>query len=79
MSVARPASLPQPIQKLLRRCLNKDPKRRLRDIGDVRIELEDLLEEWGRPTGPEAAAVGAPAAGAVLPDAAGGPMELPRP
>ena len=28
-------------RRLLRRCLEKDPKRRLRDIGDVRIELDD--------------------------------------
>ena len=31
------------IHILLRRCLEKDPKRRLRDIGDARIELEDVL------------------------------------
>jgi hypothetical protein len=30
---------------LLHRCLRKDPTSRLRDIGDVRIELEDLLAE----------------------------------
>jgi Tol biopolymer transport system component len=28
------------IQRLLRRCLAKDPKQRLRDIGDVRIEID---------------------------------------
>ncbi len=28
---------------LLRRCLEKDPKHRLQDIGDARIELEDIL------------------------------------
>ena len=31
------------VRRLLRRCLEKDPKRRLRDIGDARIELEDAL------------------------------------
>ena len=30
---------------LLRRCLEKDAKRRLRDIGDARIELEDALNQ----------------------------------
>ena len=35
-----PATLPQPLLRLLRRCLEKDPKRRLRDIGDARAELE---------------------------------------
>ena len=30
----------EPLVRLLRRCLEKDPKRRLRDIGDARAELE---------------------------------------
>ena len=33
--------VPASIQRLLRRCLEKDPKRRLRDIGDVWDLLED--------------------------------------
>jgi len=40
---ALPASTPRPMQTLLRRCLQKDSPRRLRDIGDARLELEDLL------------------------------------
>jgi eukaryotic-like serine/threonine-protein kinase len=39
---ALPASTPEPIRELLRRMLEKDPKRRLRDIGDARLVLEDL-------------------------------------
>jgi serine/threonine-protein kinase len=31
------------LQLLLKRCFRKDPSARLRDIGDARIELEDLL------------------------------------
>ena len=31
------------VRELLRRCLEKDVRRRLRDIGDARIELEDTL------------------------------------
>jgi eukaryotic-like serine/threonine-protein kinase len=31
------------IHVLLRRCLEKDPKQRLQDIGEARIELEDVL------------------------------------
>jgi len=31
------------LRRLLRHCLEKDSKRRLRDIGDARIELEDAL------------------------------------
>ena len=36
-----PDSTPSAIRRLLRRCLQKEPKKRLRDIGDVRLELED--------------------------------------
>ena len=36
-----PPSSPPAVRRLLRRCLEKDPKRRLRDIGDARLELED--------------------------------------
>jgi hypothetical protein len=36
-----PAATPPKLRQLLARCLEKDPKRRWRDIGDVRIELED--------------------------------------
>ena len=37
--------VPLHIRKLLRRCLDKDPKRRLRDIGEARIALEEKAEE----------------------------------
>jgi len=37
---ALPAATPLPIRRLVRRCLEKDPKQRLRDIGDARLELE---------------------------------------
>jgi len=36
-----PADTPLRIRQLLRRCLEKDLKRRLRDIGDARIEIDD--------------------------------------
>ncbi|MBK9241496.1 MAG: protein kinase [Acidobacteria bacterium] len=36
---ALPADLPIPIRRLLRRCLEKDPKKRLSSIGDARLEL----------------------------------------
>src|SRR6185295_15758742 len=36
-----PASTPPAIHRLLRRSLHKDAKRRLRDIGDARAELDD--------------------------------------
>ena len=40
---ALPAGTPERLRALLRRCLEKDAKRRLRDIGEARIEIEDLL------------------------------------
>jgi hypothetical protein len=36
-----PAGTPPSIVRLVRRCLEKDPRARLRDIGDARLELED--------------------------------------
>ena len=38
---ALPVPTPQPLRKLLRRCLEKDRKRRLRDIGDALIDLDE--------------------------------------
>jgi serine/threonine-protein kinase len=37
---ALPTTVPASIQRLVRRCLNKDAKQRLRDIGDARIAIE---------------------------------------
>ena len=38
---ALPKTTPSTIRRLLRRCLEKDPKRRLRDIGDAQFDLDD--------------------------------------
>jgi len=38
---------PESIRRLLRRCLQKDLKRRLRDIGDARAEIDDALTTSG--------------------------------
>jgi serine/threonine-protein kinase len=38
-----PQATPLAVRRLLGRCLEKDSKRRLRDIGDARIELDDAL------------------------------------
>jgi eukaryotic-like serine/threonine-protein kinase len=35
-----PAGTPGRVRELLRRCLERDPRQRLRDIGDARLELE---------------------------------------
>jgi serine/threonine protein kinase len=40
-----PGSTPQRVRDLLRRCLCKDPKRRLHDIADARIEIEEAQRE----------------------------------
>jgi serine/threonine protein kinase len=38
-----PSTTPAHVRVLLHRCLQKDPKRRLRDIGDARISLDEVL------------------------------------
>jgi serine/threonine-protein kinase len=38
-----PAETPARIRELLRRCLEKDPQRRLRDAGEIRIAIEDVI------------------------------------
>jgi eukaryotic-like serine/threonine-protein kinase len=57
-----PPGLPAPVGDLLRRCLERDPRRRLHDVADARIVIEDVLEGRWRP----AAATPAPAAAAAL-------------
>ena len=50
-----PSDTPAIARHLLRRCLEKDRKRRLQDIGDVRIEIEDALAALAAGPGPGAA------------------------
>ncbi|MFY9689382.1 MAG: protein kinase [Candidatus Acidiferrales bacterium] len=38
-----PAAAPLRVRVLLQRCLQKDPKQRLRDIGDARISIDEVL------------------------------------
>jgi hypothetical protein len=47
-----PVSLPPRVGELLRRCLQKDCSKRMRDAGDVRLEIEEALVELAR--GPSA-------------------------
>ncbi len=49
---ALPANTPPRVRDLLHKCLRKDPKERLRDIGDARLELAHAAVE-----GPAAASV----------------------
>ena len=53
---ALPGDLPPSLRRLLRRCLTKDPKRRLSAMGDARLDLDDA-------SAPDAAA----SAGAAAP------------
>jgi eukaryotic-like serine/threonine-protein kinase len=53
-----PATTPMRVRVLLQRCLQKDPRQRLRDIGDARISLDEVLS--GAPEG-------APSSGVITP------------
>jgi serine/threonine-protein kinase len=46
-----PEATPAAIRRLLQRCLEKDPRRRLRDIGEARFILEEPPEERVAPAG----------------------------
>ncbi len=57
---ALPADTPAHIRTLLRRCLNKDPQKRLPHIGLVRVELDDSQPASSDTTPPVVAARAAP-------------------
>ncbi len=62
---ALPAEVPAAIRRLLRRCLERNPKNRLHDIADARIVLEDVVsgkagESDAAPAGASDAAPGRP-------------------
>jgi serine/threonine-protein kinase len=48
---AVPPDTPAAVRRLLRRCLEKDQRRRIRDIGDIKLELEDIASAE-RPSDP---------------------------
>jgi dipeptidyl aminopeptidase/acylaminoacyl peptidase len=52
---ALPASVPSRMQQLVRRCLERDPRRRLRDIGEARLALEDIQSGKADEAAPAAA------------------------
>ncbi len=60
---ALPRATPPGIRRLVRRCLEKDPRRRLRDIGEARIAVEDASSGSG---GIEADAIVVPRRGWIL-------------
>ena len=47
---ALPADVPASIQKMLRRCLTKDPKQRLQAIGEARIAIEEAVAAGSSPS-----------------------------
>ncbi|HEY3214972.1 MAG TPA: protein kinase [Candidatus Eisenbacteria bacterium] len=57
-----PATTSAKVRDLLRRCLEKDAKKRLRDIGDARIEIEEALAARTTSIKTAAAAAATPAA-----------------
>jgi Tol biopolymer transport system component len=42
---ALPPAVPRHVERLLHRCLRKDPRQRLQDIGDARLELDEPADE----------------------------------
>ncbi len=56
---ALPAQTPNRVRELMRRCLDKDARHRLRDIGDARIELEEVIAQRTSGTTVSAAAAAA--------------------
>ncbi len=44
-----PETTPEVVRRLLERCLRKDVRRRLRDIADARIEIDDAIAAWTSP------------------------------
>jgi serine/threonine-protein kinase len=61
---ALPADLPAPVRHLLKRCLEKDPKKRLRNVAEGMLQLEDAL---AMPVASAAATAGAASAPAFAP------------
>src|SRR5262249_45022554 len=48
---ALPAATPSSVHRLLQRCLTKDPKARLRDIGEARLTIDEVLAGASGPIG----------------------------
>jgi Tol biopolymer transport system component len=57
-----PAETPAPLRKLVSRCLDRDPRRRLQSIGEARIVLEEVLAGGAETESPQPATIAAPRA-----------------
>ena len=53
---ALPADLPEPIARLIKRCLTKDVRARLPHMGAARLEIEEVLRAPLTPSGPRSSA-----------------------
>ncbi len=73
---ALPDDVPAAVRRLLRHCLQKDPRQRLRDMGDAQIELSDLGAEPGSAAPPRRSAYAGWLAALVV--AAGAALALGR-
>ncbi len=72
---ALPPEVPDRVRELLQRCFIKDPKRRLRDLGEARIELQqahESLSSFGGTTSTPSGTAVAQAAPSRATNAAGG-------
>jgi hypothetical protein len=52
-----PPDTPAQVRRVLGRCLQRDPRRRIRDMGDVRLELEEDFDSGDDRIGPAEVAV----------------------
>ena len=64
---ALPAGTPPAVERLLRRCLARDPKQRLHDVADARLEIQDALAAKGETGAAPGADAAAPRQRALLP------------
>jgi len=55
-----PGDLPRGVHRLLRRCLQKDPRQRLHDIANARIEIDEALAAGPEPVADDASITAAP-------------------
>jgi serine/threonine-protein kinase len=58
---ALPANTPRRLSALVERCLEKDPRKRLRDAGEARVVIEDVIAKPGADAALDARAAVAPA------------------
>jgi serine/threonine-protein kinase len=52
---ALPADTPRSVRRLIERCLDKEPRQRLRDIGDAKVEIEQVIRDPGADIDPAVA------------------------